>query len=201
MLVFDVIGQLNTAAFHVADSVASPALNSVMAILAESFFVVLPLLVIYMFLKKDRNVVPFMIMAVAAYIIADIIKIIVREPRPCTVPQLSWINAVGCESSTFSFPSGHATVLTGLSFFLGNYKYIRALYIFYVILILFGRVYLGQHYFTDVIAGIALSIVVASAVYWKRNWINKAAEPVYRFADSVVEKLTNMIYGKTPKNV
>ncbi|MEM0149819.1 MAG: phosphatase PAP2 family protein [Candidatus Micrarchaeaceae archaeon] len=168
---------VNTAAFALAKSIASPALTSVMASLSESFLLVLPLLAIYMFARRDKNVYTFVVAVVLFYIISDAIKYIVREPRPCSVPELSWINAAGCESS-YSFPSNHATVLTGLPAFLGRYRYVRLLYVVWLLLVLFGRVYLGAHYLTDVIAGVLISIIFAYILYRYRNKINSLANKI-----------------------
>ena len=65
-----------------------------------------------------------------------------------------------------------------MTIFLKNYKYVRVLYIVWLVLILFGRIYLGLHYFTDVIAGAALSIVVAYIIYRYRNHINKVLNAI-----------------------
>ena len=151
--------------------VYSPALNLVMHYWASSFFIVLPAIAIYLFYKKDKNVFVFAIAVVLLYVIADLIKMLVKEPRPCDVTSLSWINTYGCEGG-YSFPSDHAMTLTGLALFINNYKYLRVLYLAWLIMVLFGRVYLGQHYFTDVVAGAVLSMVGAGILYKCRNWIN-----------------------------
>lgn len=151
---------INIWAFEVMKAIASPLLNSVMTVLASSFFVVIPAVFLYMyFVKKDYNSYSFIVTAIILYMISDIIKFIVAEPRPCNVSELNWINNVSCEN-TFSFPSNHASVLTGLTFFVGKYKYVRILYIVWLVAVLFGRIYLGVHYFTDVIVGVFLSITV-----------------------------------------
>jgi undecaprenyl-diphosphatase len=151
---------INIWAFEVMKAIASPLLNSVMTVLASSFFVVIPAVFLYMyFVKKDYNSYSFIVTAIILYMISDIIKFIVAEPRPCNVSELNWINNVSCEN-TFSFPSNHASVLTGLTFFVGKYKYVRILYIVWLVAVLFGRIYLGVHYFTDVIVGVFLSIAV-----------------------------------------
>jgi undecaprenyl-diphosphatase len=171
---------INVWAFNVAKALANPYLNVVMAYLAKSFFIVLPVLVIYLLLKKDMNVYSFVVAGILLYVISDAIKIITKEPRPCNVPYLVdtlHINYIACQSS-FSFPSNHAGVLTGLTIFLKNYKYVRVLYVVWLLLILFGRIYLGLHYLTDVIAGAALSIVVAYIIYKHKDYINKALNAI-----------------------
>jgi len=174
---------INIWAFQAAKALASPALNIIMYWLAKSFLVVLPILVVYMLLKRDMNVYTLVIAGILLYLISDVIKIITKEPRPCNITELAWINSMGCQT-TYSFPSNHASVLTGLVFFLKNYKYVRVLYVVWLLLILFGRVYLGLHYFTDVLAGAALSLVVA---YVLRRYEKRINALVSRIVDKVVD--------------
>ncbi len=170
---------INIAAFQFMNSIASPSLNTIMGYLAESFYIVLPLIAIFLYLKKDMNFYSYMIIAVALFVISEVLKYIFAEPRPCSLPSLSWINQVGCESS-YSFPSNHATVLTGLTFFVGKYKYIRVLYVIWLILVLFGRVYLGAHYLTDVIAGVIISLIIAYIAYRYREKANRLLNSIVR---------------------
>ncbi len=160
-------------AFHAVLGIASAPLNVIMQYIGESFLVILPAIALYMYFRKDRDVFSFVAATFIFFIVSDAIKMIVREPRPCSVSELSWINQVGCEAS-FSFPSNHATVLTGLYAFVGKYKYVRIAYIVWLLLVLFGRVYLGVHSLTDVIAGVLISVFLAYFVYKYRNKINGA---------------------------
>jgi len=165
---------LNMAAFKAALALSSPALTYVMGILAKSYYLVLPALFLYMYFKKDMNVYSYVIAGVLFFIISDTLKMIVREPRPCSTSEvLTTLNLskIACESS-YAFPSNHATVLTGLTLFMGKYKYIRAAYVVWLLIILFGRVYLLAHYLTDVIAGVAISLVIGYVIYRYRNRIN-----------------------------
>ena len=163
---------INIWAFQFVKSVSSPFLNTLFSTLSSSFLIVIPLLAIYLYLKKDKNVYTFIVAGIVFFIISDIIKMLTMEPRPCNVSELSWINNLGCEN-TFSFPSNHASVLTGLIFFLKPYKYLRILYFIWLALELFGRVYLGLHYFTDVIAGVALSITLYYIISFYKPKINE----------------------------
>lgn len=170
---------INLWAFHAVQAIASPALTAVMALLSKSFLVVLPVLVLYLYLRKNNNVYSFVIAGLLLFIVSDLIKIIIKEPRPCNIAELSWINHIACEN-TFSFPSNHASVLTGLVLFLGKHKYVRALYIAWLALILFGRIYLGLHYFTDVIAGMAISIAISAIILRYKDKINKVSNKIVK---------------------
>lgn len=92
----------------------------------------------------------------------QLLKNIIRRPRPTT---LRLINETG-----YSFPSGHSMV--GLAFYgfliyiiykKVNNKYLRNISIillsFLILLIGFSRIYLGVHYFSDVLGGFLFSLV------------------------------------------
>ncbi|MGC8670104.1 MAG: phosphatase PAP2 family protein [Candidatus Micrarchaeia archaeon] len=170
---------INLAVLHFMKSIASPWFNQIMAAITQSYLLVLPLIALYMLAKKDKNVYVFAIAVVLFYVINDAIKVIVKEPRPCNTPELSWINAYNCEAN-YSFPSSHAAVLTGLPAFLGKYKYIRPLYIIWLLFVLFGKMYIGAHYFTDIVAGAALSLVMAYILYRYKDKINNAINRILK---------------------
>ncbi|MCL4403298.1 phosphatase PAP2 family protein [Candidatus Marsarchaeota archaeon] len=165
---------INMAAFKAALALSSPSLTYIMSMLAKSYYVVLPVLLLYMYFKKDMNVYSFALAGVIFFLISDTMKMLIREPRPCNTSEVLTtlnISKIACESS-YAFPSNHATVLTGLTLFIGKYKYIRAAYIVWLIVVLFGRVYLLAHYLTDVIAGIAISLFVGYIIYRYKSRIN-----------------------------
>jgi undecaprenyl-diphosphatase len=170
----DLISTINGDAFGLVRHVANTTLNLVMTYWAESFYIVLPLLGFYLYMKKDSKLIPYSVAVVVMFVIAEIVKDIVKEPRPCSLADYSWINHVTCESS-YSFPSGHATTLTGLFLFLKNYKYIRTAYIIWLIVVLFGRVYLGEHYFTDVVAGAVMGIAGSYIICKYGDVVNRVA--------------------------
>lgn len=173
---------VNIWAFEFAKSLATPSLTYAMLLLSESFFLVLPFLLIYMYIKRDRDVYALAISIIALDIVSNVMKLVVKEVRPCSIPQLSWINNVSCDNS-FSFPSTHAVLLTGLTAFLNRYRIVQALYILWLALVLFGRVYLGLHYLTDVVAGVIIGILVSYAIYIFKGRIGDAAVKYVRLVD------------------
>ena len=176
---------LNLAAYQASQVLASPFLYHIMSYVVESYLVVLPLILIYLIYKKDRNVFVFAVAGLLLYIIGDIIKMIIREPRPCSLQGAEYIQNY-CDTG-YSFPSNHATVLTGLAPFI-NYKYLRILYVLWVVLLLFGKLFLAQHYLTDLIAGVIISLIVARLLQVYSKKINEVLAGIF-----------NRIFGRVYK--
>lgn len=181
----DVVNWLNSSAVAFVHSLTGPALTFVMRYLTESFYVVLLLTFAYLYFKKDKNAYPFAFALVVMFILSEILKDIFKEPRPCADGNYAWLSNVACESG-YAFPSSHAMSLTGLFIFLKNFRYLRAAYIIWLVVILFSRVYLGQHYFTDIIAGGAISIVICYIIFKYEKYVNDLAE---RVVGAVLKKI------------
>jgi membrane-associated phospholipid phosphatase len=107
----------------------------------------------------------------SSVVLNETLKGLIRRPRPYTTAS---VTSVVPETSGYSFPSGHAQNSTMQALLLNERfgalkRWIRPLLTTIVVLVGFSRIYLGQHYLSDVIAGVA----VAAALYL-----------VFRFASS-----------------
>lgn len=142
-------------------------LSTFFSILDESYFLVIPLLAILLYYKKDKNVFSFISAFVVLYIVSEVLKFLVAQPRPCA-------GLPGCEAG-YGFPSSHATTLTGPYLFLVQYKYLRFLYPVWLVLVLFGRLYLDQHTLIQVGAGVIVSLVIGYVIYRYRDRVNGLA--------------------------
>ena len=102
------------------------------------------------------------------FLIESVLKIIIARPRP--LPTI-------LTESTYSFPSGHATMgsiffLLLIYFFKDQIKnnLTRQVFIlsniFIFILIGFSRIYLGVHWLSDVVAGFIFGISWLTFVLW-----------------------------------
>ncbi len=105
----------------------------------------------------------FVIMSIILFAgaIAGAMKIFIARPRPEGILLLD-------HEVTYSMPSGHTTLITSFATF-GWFKKtlkkpLKILLVIAVIIVAISRIYLGVHYFTDVIVGLLLGLLIGWAV-------------------------------------
>lgn len=119
-----------------------------------------------------RNVAVILSSAVAAWLIAKLIKFSFPMPRPFVA--LENVNLLFEHGNIDSFPSGHATFFFGVAVALSFYhRFLGGLYIAGAILIGLSRVIAGVHWPIDILAGYFLGGAIAAFVYWGYSMRNK----------------------------
>lgn len=124
-------------------------------------FTVLAGVLIFMFCKKNRWFITFDLVGVT--LVNQVIKHIIRRPRPNVLRLV--------DESGYSFPSGHSMVSVALYGIIVYtiYKNVKNKYVKWISIVLlsllvlligFSRIYVGVHYFTDVVGGFTLGLVV-----------------------------------------
>src|SRR5690554_6322455 len=146
----------------------NPFLDTLMQILTEFgdqlVFIGVALTVYWFFNKRVAFKLVFVFISSA--IVNELLKGIFTRNRPYVEdPTLG----VGTPTHGYSFPSGHAQNTGVLSTVLyKNYgnknRWLKWVLLAALIIVPFTRMYLGQHYLTDVLAGLALGIVIALGV-------------------------------------
>ena len=156
-------------------NITTKFLYGITNLVATSGIVIVMFLVALFLLKKKRfSYFKYLIIDVGlGVILMQVIKNIVRRPRP----EWQWATQGG-----YSFPSGHtisAYMLYGTLILLINKKMTGALkYILIIIcsIIIFlaglSRIYLGVHYFSDVVGSLLLgtSILIVTNAHIKRGF-------------------------------
>ena len=135
--------------------------------LGTEIFIILFCL-LFIILKKSRGVV-ITIIIFASTLLNQALKLIVGRPRPS-------INPLAIEKS-FSFPSGHTMIMIvmgGILLYLlwqGKGSKIKKTILTIIIVlialtVMFSRIYLGVHYFSDIIGGITSGLLFLFISYY-----------------------------------
>ena len=134
-------------------------------------FIVLLGVLCFMFCKKNRWFITFDL--VGCTVINQTIKHIVRRPRPNVLRLV--------EESGYSFPSGHSMISVAFYVIYLVYKNVNNKYLKWTLITLlslliltigFSRIYVGVHYFTDVVGGFFLALaylIVYIYIYNKKG--------------------------------
>ena len=128
---------------------------------STKFIIFLMILFLLISIRIKKIPIIINVIILGEVLLNNIVKIIVRRDRP------KLINLV--EEKTFSFPSGHtmvSVVLYGFLIYLINKSKINnklkclliSLLSILILLIMISRIYLGAHYFSDVLAGLSLAL-------------------------------------------
>lgn len=120
--------------------------------------------------KKHRRFIIFFILSLttSAFLTNIVIKNIVQRPRPLSQQYSNTaIKQFSDYPSDFSFPSGHATISFAAATILAYFdKKRKKLFYLVAILISFSRIYLGYHYFFDVIGGVGIGTLISKAILY-----------------------------------
>ena len=175
------LGVFNTIDIFIY-SHASKIINNTNTLIFRGFSVlgteifILFFCLICIILNKSRGVA-ISVVVLASTLLNQALKIIVRRPRPN-------INPLAVENS-FSFPSGHTMIMVvigGILIYLlwqkrgdnakCNTKWIARNVILTVIIcliaitVMFSRIYLGVHYFSDIVGGITSGLLFLFISYY-----------------------------------
>lgn len=128
--------------------------------LGSTWFIIMLniIIIITSLIIKKKDILIITINSCLSVIFNNILKVIIRRPRPNVLRLVEEIN--------FSYPSGHAMI--SILFYItvivlinkSNIKYkkiINASLVAIIILIGLSRVYLGVHYITDILGGYLIS--------------------------------------------
>jgi membrane-associated phospholipid phosphatase len=138
--------------------------------LGDGIFVILLAVILFFFKKKFVS-----LMILSSYflsgIIAQVLKYFITEARPAYFLEKTnypyFIEGVTLHNY-HSFPSGHTAsafaLAAILSFFIKDKNY-ALLFLFIAFLVGYSRIYLGQHFLQDVLAG-SVAGVFSSVVCW-----------------------------------
>ena len=130
-------------------------------------------LIFILFYKKEYGVY-FLLVELIAALLQYVLKCIIARPRPYLVSEeiINMLQAMG-----HSFPSGHSVTAFGMALFVGYIVFKSdkktwqkvLCYVGLVLFVLFSginRMYLGQHYLTDLFGGYAFMFIICVIAYY-----------------------------------
>ncbi|MDO8428818.1 MAG: phosphatase PAP2 family protein [Candidatus Diapherotrites archaeon] len=122
---------------------------------------------------KETQAVLTMNLVVFSALVSNGLKEFFQRPRPdsnqFTVTQEALQELFEKASSYgYSFPSGHATLIAGIAgyWFLKVKKHFKILLVLAVLIVSLARMYLGWHYFSDIVLGLLLGLGIAQFNTW-----------------------------------
>ena len=97
------------------------------------------------------------------------------------LPDFHIVSGVHMHSS-YSFPSGHAATIFAMCLILAGFtrnKTLKILFLFIAFLVAFSRVYLSQHFLTDMYAGSFIGILSSVLIFvifdgFKAKWLDSS---------------------------
>lgn len=136
--------------------------------IGDGVFVVVIGLIFFLFKRQREIGIAIIVSYAISGVLAQLLKRIILSPRPEAFFKNQFyqdiLNHSGNTNLFHSFPSGHTTsafaLATVLAYYFHTIRWQTAL-VFLAVLAGFSRIYLGQHFLTDVMAGMVLGTSVS----------------------------------------
>ena len=131
--------------------------------------------IICVLLTRDKKIILRGVVAVIlTFCITDVLKIIIARPRP-TASSSSWF--LSTPADIYSFPSKHASTAFSLATSVILHKKVLGLIAaVFAVLISVSRFYLGAHYWSDIIAGAILGIIISYSTDKAANYFERSGK-------------------------
>jgi undecaprenyl-diphosphatase len=157
---------LDYAASNFAEAIKNPLFDHVMQWFSSAVTITIVLVVmtsLFFWEEKKKKWVKVLLMSFASsLIVSTALKLIFARPRP--------IPYEGFLFSVYSFPSTHAAIAFALLPVLGReFPKLKWFWMAFAFAIAASRVYLGLHYFSDVVAGAVIGYCIGQFFVWRQG--------------------------------
>lgn len=146
--------------------------------LGEDHTIILLAILLFVFSRRKEKKTPILILVTLFLARPSVLllKHITHRPRPFLIYENTHLMGKAAFSS---FPSGHTTLATAISIILCfKYRKFSLLFISLAILVGISRLYVGQHYPSDVLAGFILGGLLAFAVIYLEKIFQKTKKRI-----------------------
>jgi len=183
----DLINQIITYDFLILEMIRGfqePVLTLILQVLTEignpAFWFIIAAVYYWMGRENDSAFIVLLVLFAAA--VSALIKTGFARPRPSfevnMIENKSTLFDVLPETqyAQYSFPSGHATMISAAYFYFKDFISVnkQRLLLLSIVIVAFSRLYLGKHFLTDIIAGIALGFIIGyTAIELKEKYAGK----------------------------
>ncbi|MBS3133137.1 phosphatase PAP2 family protein [Candidatus Woesearchaeota archaeon] len=151
---------LDTRIFAVASSIKHPVLSYIMQLFSNVISIVVVLLITAsLFMRQERKkkwIKALLLSSAASSAVSILLKFVVARPRP---------EHAAFVFTQYSFPSMHAAVAFSLLPVLEReFPALKRFWLLPALLVAFSRLYLGAHYFSDVVWGAIIGYLIGKGV-------------------------------------
>lgn len=129
-------------------------------------------IILLMVLRRWPQAWQLLIAFLLSALMAQILKNVFSMPRPREVfnhGEYTYFIEGITHHGFSSFPSGHSTSVFTLATMLAIFEKNKKMNVFYLLIAVavgYSRIYLGQHFLTDVLMGSFLGVTIAILVHW-----------------------------------
>jgi len=177
------INKIDSFVFNLINFIRSPFINNFMLIITylgdSTIYIITIILLITLFFKKRKIFYPLIFMTSLSGIINSILKELIQKARPVG----QFVNNLFISydfPTSYSFPSGH-TQTSLVFYFLLTYILLNNFYkgkhrklylsipIIISVLIMISRLILGVHFFSDILGGTIIAIILLTNYIYLNN--------------------------------
>jgi len=184
----------DTVSFHLINNPQSKIINEIMIAFTkfgrEAVWIATTVLLFVFGKREGRRTAVLLTIAFLILIpLGSFLKDEINRPRPMP---LTYDNLLIKEETDTSFPSGHAVIVSAGAFIMlvrfnqGKRIIISLIFAAEALLVIYSRIYVGNHYPLDVIGGILLGTGVSSTVVGSSEFLT----PIFSRIDSIGRRKT-----------